>query len=604
MKYFLLAFKLIFVLAASAQYGYWQQHVDYHMDIVMDTENHRFTGTQKLVYTNHSLDTLTRVFYHLYFNAFQPGSMMDVRSANIQDPDRRIAGKIARLKPDEIGYHKITMLTQDGEPLRYDVIGTVLEARLTKPIFPGQSTTFDMAFTSQVPVQIRRSGRNNKEDIDYTMTQWYPKLAEYDNEGWHPYQYIGREFYGVWGDFDVKITMPSSYVIGGTGVLRNPDQVGHGYADEPLEVQDSLTWHFEAKNVHDFAWAADPEFLHDRFTLQDGTEIHLLYHQKTANIANWKRAKPEIEKFFLFMNAKFGQYAYPQFSLIQGGDGGMEYPMCTMMLGSGKKYKGFIGLFVHEAAHSWFYGMLGTNEQRHHWMDEGFTSFAEEEAMNFMFEQNNENPHLSSFGRYALLDSLGALEPMSTQADHFDFNYAYATAAYTMGELTLMQLQYIMGDEAFWNGMNMYFNRWKFKHPKPEDFIKTMEDACGMELDWFLVSWTQLTKATDYAIDKVEVAGPSGGTVITLQNRGRRAMPVDVMVTLKDGSHEYYTIPLVSMYGHKQEEPYLHKPPWPWTHPEYVLRIGTRFDNIDSITIDPLQRSCDVNSRNNHWVMD
>lgn len=570
----------------------------------MDTENHQFSGTQKLVYTNNSPDTLTRVFYHLYFNAFQPGSMMDQRSEVIADPDKRIEGNIAKLKPHEIGYHKVTMLTQEGEPLRYDVIGTVLEAQLVKPLLPGQSTTFDMAFNSQVPVQIRRSGRNNKENIDYTMTQWYPKMAEYDQSGWHAYQYIAREFYGVWGNFDVKITMPANYTIGGTGVLQNGNEIGHGYStsDEPVAVAETLTWHFKAENVHDFAWAADPDFVHDQFTLQDGTNIHLLYHEKTANVANWKRAKPEIEKFFLFMNAKFGKYAYPQFSLIQGGDGGMEYPMCTMMLGSGKKYRGFIGLFVHEAAHNWYYGMMGTNEQRYPWMDEGFTTFAEEEAMNFMFDDGKINPHLGGFGRYQTLDSLRVLEPMTTWADHFEYNFNYSTAAYYRGELFLMQLQYIIGDEAFWKGMKMYYNRWRFKHPTPQDFMKVMEDASGLELDWFLMGWTMQTKAADYAVEMVE--GLPGGTVITLGNRGSRPMPVDVRVTLKDGTEEYYTIPLVNMYGYKDEAPYLNQQPWPWTQLSYRLSVPAQLERIDNITIDPYQRSCDVNTRNNHWVAD
>lgn len=585
-----------------AQPGYWQQHVDYHMEINMDTEKHKFTGTQKLVYTNNSPDSLRQVFYHLYFNAFQPGSMMDVRSQNIKDPDRRIADRISKLKADEIGYQKVTSLLQNGKRVRYETVGTILQVTLAEPILPGQQVTFDMEFNGQVPVQIRRSGRDNKEGIDYTMTQWYPKMAEYDADGWHPDQYVSREFYGVWGNFDVKITLPQEYVIGGTGVLQNPEEIGKGYGKRTVAATPTLTWHFKAEKVHDFAWAADPDFVHDSFKLQNGTVVHLLYNPKTANVANWKKARPEIEKFFLFMNATFGPYVYPQFSLIQAGDGGMEYPMCTMMLGSGKNYKGFIGLFVHEAAHSWFYGMLASNEQRYPWMDEGFTSFAEEEAMNFIFEQGNPNPHLGGYGNYIALDSLGLLEPLSTPADFYTYNSLYGIGSYSMGELFLMQVQYVIGDEAFWRGMKMYHERWAFKHPKPEDFIKVIEDASGLQLDWLLIHWTQLTKSTDYAIEKVESMGPSGEAIVTLRNLGQRPMPMDVMITLKDGTQVFYTIPLVSMYGYKTEEPYQAREPWPWTHPTYTLRISERLEVIESITLDPFQRSCDVNTRNNHWV--
>lgn len=606
MKKIALTLFLASTFLLPAQTGYWQQHVDYTMKITMDTEKHQFTGTQELVYTNNSPDTLKQVFYHLYFNAFQPGSMMDVRSLTIKDPDRRIQDRISKLKPDEIGYQKVTSLLQNGNPLRYEVTGTILQVTLAEPILPGQAATFSMVFNGQVPVQIRRSGRNNKEDIDYTMTQWYPKMAEYDRDGWHPDQYIGREFYGVWGNFDVKIELPTAYTVAGTGVLQNAQQIGRGYASSPDLAPESKTllWHFKAANVHDFAWAADPDFVHDRFTLQNGTEVHLVYNPRTANVENWQRARADIEKFFLFMNAKFGTYTYPQFSLIQGGDGGMEYPMCTMMLGGGKSYKGFLGLFVHEAAHSWFYGMMASNEQRYPWLDEGFTTFAEEEAMNFIFDEGKQNPHLGGFANYVVLDSLKLLEPLSTPADLFTYNSLYGIGSYSMGELFLMQMQYIVGDEAFWKGMRMYYNRWAFKHPKPEDFIKVMEEVSGMQLDWFLIGWAHLTKSTDYAIDSVLSKGASDQTEITLRKIGQRAMPVDVAVTLKDGTTVMYTIPLVSMYGVKDEALYRASQPWPWTNPKYTLNISEKLNTIQSITIDPNQMSCDINTRNNTWTRD
>jgi len=203
----------LFCLASIAGYAqhkdYWQQEVAYEMDINVDAENHQFSGTQKLTYTNNSPDTLERVYYHLYFNAFQPNSMMDVRSRTIEDPDSRVRDRIQKLPDDEIGYHHINSLTQDGNAVEYSVDGTVLEVTLDDPILPGESTVFNMEFNSQVPRQIRRSGWMNKEGVEFSMSQWYPKLSEYDEDGWHPNPYVGREFHGVWGSFDVAITIDS-----------------------------------------------------------------------------------------------------------------------------------------------------------------------------------------------------------------------------------------------------------------------------------------------------------------------------------------------------------------------------------------------------------
>ncbi len=173
----------------------------------MDVQTNQFTGKQELKYTNNSPDTLNRVFYHLYFNAFQPGSMMDVRSRTIADPDRRVAARISKLKQEEMGYLHAKNLKMNGKAVQFTEVETILEVDLTEPILPNSSVTFEMEFEGQVPVQIRRSGRDNEEGVRYSMAQWYPKMANYDEQGWHANPYIGREFYGIWGDYDVKITL-------------------------------------------------------------------------------------------------------------------------------------------------------------------------------------------------------------------------------------------------------------------------------------------------------------------------------------------------------------------------------------------------------------
>ncbi|MEL6653722.1 MAG: M1 family metallopeptidase, partial [Bacteroidota bacterium] len=327
----------ILLFSPSLKADYWQQEVNYEMQIDFDVETHQFNGRQQLAYVNHSPDTLNRVFYHLYFNAFQPNSMMDVRSRNIADPDRRVGSRIAALSESEIGYHKIQSLLHNGRPVQYEVEGSVLVVDLTEPILPGESAYFDMNFESQVPLQIRRSGRDNKEGIDYSMAQWYPKIAEYDHNGWHSNPYIGREFHGVWGSFDVEISIDPRYMIAATGYLQNPEEIGKGYGNPaitdtpPTEEGEKLRWHFKADMVHDFVWAADPDYVHDRLEVEGGPELHFFYQADVAE--TWDQLKRFAAKCFQIMNENFGKYPYDKYSIIQGGDGGMEYPMATLITG-------------------------------------------------------------------------------------------------------------------------------------------------------------------------------------------------------------------------------------------------------------------------------
>src|SRR6187549_356906 len=294
----------VIIQCSLAQDFRWQQRVEYQMDVTLDVKTNIISGVQKLNYFNNSKDTLSKVYYHLYFNAFQPGSMMDVRSRNIVDPDPRVIDRISKLKDDEIGYQHIQSLKQDGKDIAFRVNGTLLEVTLAKPILPNTKTVFDMKFEAQVPIQIRRSGRDSKEGIAYSVTQWYPKIAEYDFQGWHAYQYVAREFHGVWGDFDVNIKIDSSFTIGGTGILANPEAIGHGYkvkaqakqlskkdAKETITAAkpNELNWHFTAKNVTDFAWAADPDYVHDIAKIPNGTELHFFYQKGEKTTDNWKK---------------------------------------------------------------------------------------------------------------------------------------------------------------------------------------------------------------------------------------------------------------------------------------------------------------------------
>ena len=602
-SYFIL-FTLLAALA-EAQPDRWQQKVEYEMEIHFDVNTHKFEGTQRLVYYNNSPDTLFRVFYHLYYNAFQPGSMMDLRSRTISDPDRWIGDKIWKLKPEEIGYHQIESLKQDGKKVKFKAVGTILEVDLAKPIPPHTNSTLTMKFNSQVPVQIRRTGRNNKEGIAYSMTQWYPKMAEYDYEGWHANPYIAREFYGVWGDFNVKITIDSSYVIGGTGYLQNPQKIGHGYDDptQPLNRAkgDRLTWYFKAPQVHDFVWAADPDYQHDHIHLPNGPTLHF-YYQPDTLAQNWDSLQTYMIRAFELMNEHFGQYPYRQFSVIQGGDGGMEYPMATLITGH-RKFKSLVGVSIHEAMHSWYQGVLATNESKYPWMDEGFTSYGENLISNLLFQENQPSPHNFNYKGYFRLVELGWQEPITTPADYFERNAAYWTSAYGKGAIILNQLSYIIGMEAFKKGMLDYFELWKFKHPNPTDFKRVMEKVSGIELDWYFEQWIGTTNTIDYGIKSVFTN--NGSTSVTLEKLGEMPMPIDLVVTLKDSTIINYNIPLRIMRGEKgNDQPQLktiYAEDWPWTYPEYNLTLKHKMTDILLMEIDPSQRMADIDRTNNSF---
>ena len=557
---------------------YWQQHVDYTMDINMDVDTYRYDGTQKLIYTNNSPDVLNKVYYHLYFNAFQPGSEMDVRSQTIADPDPRVGDRISKLKPDEIGYINVNSLKQNGKYVQHKTVGTVLEVFLNNPIQPGEKVTFDMVFDAQVPIQIRRSGRNNSEGVALSMTQWYPKLAEYDFEGWHADPYIAREFHGVWGNFDVSLTIDKDYVLGGTGYLQG----------EPKITGPKKTMRFLAPNVHDFTWAADPDYIHDTMEVPDGPMLNFYYKKTNSNIESWKKLQPKTVELMQYFSKHIGKYPYKQYSVIQGGDGGMEYAMCTLITGE-RKLGSLIGVTAHEMAHTWFQFLLATNESKHEWMDEGFTSYISDLAMNEIMNSNQENPTESSYGGYFYLVKSGKEQPLTTHADRYEFNMAYGISAYSKGEVFIAQLGYVIGKENLENTIKKYFDDWSFKHPTPNDFIRSAEKVSGLELGWYLTDFGQTTNTIDYAVASIE------GNKITLERLGLMPMPLDVKLTYQDGSTENILIPLRMMYGHKPTTSKI-LADWAWAYPSYTFDTEKP---VASVEIDPNNMMADIDRTNN-----
>ena len=623
----------LFVNSLDAQPSRWQQRVKYTMNIDVDANKNRFTGKQKLEYTNNSPDTLKKVFYHLYYNAFQPNSSMDVRSNQLgrniingkPDWDSRVTDRISKLKEDEIGYQKIISLKMNGvsQPFKYDE--TILEVTLTQPIAAKAKVVFEMEFEAQIPNQIRRTGRDNPTTgVRYSMSQWYPKICEYDNEGWHPTPYVAREFYGVWGDFDVTIAIDKSYKLGGTGVLVNDKEIGWGY-DEPGSAlkpteKAKRSWHFVGNNVHDFVWAADPDYIHLVRKMPNGGPIfHVIYNYKNNDLKNdtaWNTVADAAVFTLPFIESKFGKYPYPQYSFIQGGDGGMEYPMATLLIGPS------LGTVFHELMHTWYQMILGTNESINAWMDEGFADFSSAHVSAFYRDNFTKIKYKNNPAYIKTLDSVASIlplvvsgsyrsyyylaksdyqEPLTTHADHFETNLGYSISSYSKGAVFIEQLGYVVGAEMRDKILMEYYNQWRFKHPNSNDFIKLAEDISGIKLDWYKEYWCNTTKTIDYGIDSLWEEG--GVSKIRLIRKGKVPMPIDFRLSFKDGSTEMHYIPLNLMYGSKASEntgeSREEHAAWKWTHPTYIIEFKKRLTDLKKAEIDPSKRMADIDLRSN-----
>ena len=591
----LAALLLAFTAPLHAQYPGWQQEMDCTMDITMDVDVHQYSGVIDLTYINHSPDVLERIPFHLFFNAFQPGSMMDVRSRNIADPDPRVGDRIVQLPEEEWGWIRVREARVGKTDATFTTEGTIGWLDLPKALAPGKKVRLHLEWDAQVPRQIRRSGWMNKQGVEYSMTQWYPRLCEYDHHGWHTNPYIGREFHGVWGDFDVTIHMPAAYMIGGTGVLQNPEDCGHGYSDGATPTEGMIDWHFVAEDVIDFAWAADPDFVHKTLQMEDGPLLHFI-HQADTSYGAWDELPAIAARAMQFYSDHVGTYPWPQYTVIEGGDGGMEYPMCTLVRGN-RNLRSLVGVTAHEMAHAWFQGLLATNESLHEWMDEGFTSWIESEFLAEEFNESRDQPHYWAYGGYLNLVRDGGEEPLSTHADHYVTNRAYGTGAYSKGEVLMNQLAAVIGREARDAGILRYFDEWSFKHPGPVDFKRVMERESGLELDTYFQYMLHSTHHVDVAIRSVVVTADS--TTLTLERVGRLPLPVDVRITSATGEVTDHHIPQVVTQGHRPiaEGEFLHHA-WPWTNPTYTLTLPRSLPGC-TVEIDAAKLTADADRSNN-----
>lgn len=616
---------------------YWQQKIDYNIRVRLDQNNHKIFGKEKIIYSNNSPDSLSKLYFHLFWNAFQPGSSMDhksletgrihipVRDTQYQDWDSRVRDRIHHLISYQEGKVNIVSIKVNNEPVPFKIIETIMEVQLFKPILSKSNAIIEVEFESQIPIQIRRSGRDNAEGIMYSMSQWYPKLSEYDNQGWHTNQYIAREFYGVIGNFEVTIEANKNFIIAASGVLTNKDAKSVTFKPQrAADNSEKNDWVFKAENIHDFVWAADTAYKTKTIQPRSNLQFQVFYKfdEKTTD-TGWQRLLWVMAQLMPYIEDRFGIYPYPKYSFIQGGDGGMEYGMATLLKSSS------LTTAIHEFMHSWYQGVLATNEYLYPWLDEGFTDFATDEIYQFYLDNIFlKDPYLNQVQKDKLLKSIernskilpkihsdsyqsvlrliksSFNEPLSTPADYYHTNFAYSTSAYSKGSVYLSLIGYIIGQELRDEVLKDYYKMWQFKHPTPDDFIRIAEKKSGIQLHWFLEFYMNTTKKLDYGI--TEIKKEDGQNKIVLKRLEQFPMPIDILVTYKDSSTEWYQIPLDIMISSKKPEypnttilPY-----WQSTSSDYSFSLKT--DNLKmlkSIEIDPKHLLLDINRQNNKIVL-
>jgi hypothetical protein len=493
--------------------GYFQQEVHYNIRVKLGDATNSLTGDETLQYINHSPDTLTYIWFHLWPNGYKDNTTALYKQlSNLSDRKDKLK------KITDNGYIDHLDFTVDGKkivtqthPKYIDIIKLVLPA----PLPPGGEVTIATPFFVKIPTYFSRLGHQGSS---YMITQWYPKPAVYDLRGWHEFPYLDQgEFYSEFGSYDVHITLRASFTVGATGVLTSPGEASlyktvgrynlfHPDRAQPIAIaqqtgSDSLkTLDYHAEKVHDFAWFADPDLIIDYDTLQLAsgrvTDVFSYYHH--APNTQWIHSIGYIKDAVRHYSKWIGEYAYPVVSALEGpgntSSGGMEYPMITLITSPGAGSEELDGVIAHEVGHNWFYGMLGSNEREHPWMDEGINSFyefryeAEKYRDNSLvgasipdyLKKKDEDDFLDAI--YVALNQIKTTEPIETPAADFRSEYEYGVVEYTKTAVWMYLLEKSVGKDEFEKGMQRYFANWKFRHPYPEDLQSSLEQITHKSL--------------------------------------------------------------------------------------------------------------------------
>jgi hypothetical protein len=489
---------------------YWQQEVRYDIKVTLDDAAHSLKGFETMVYSNHSPDTLRFIYIHCWPNAYKDNNTALYRQLS------RIEERKAKLKKiRDNGYIDQLAFTVDGikAPAEADVQNAdILKLTLPAGLAPGKEITIATPFFVKIPSYFSRMGHEGKS---YMITQWFPKPAVYDSKGWHAMPYLDQgEFYSEFGSFDVHITLPSSYVVGATGQLLTTaesdtyKQIGKANLADPSSPHHytslqtiSKTLDYHADNVHDFAWFADQHFIiqYDTLQLASGKIIDVFSWYRPGGNKQWMNSISFIKDAVLHYSKWIGEYAYPMVSAVEGpgntSSGGMEYPMITLITSPKAEKEELDGVIAHEVGHNWFYGMLGSNEREHPWMDEGINTFyeflyeAEKYKYNGMLgniipdrvKKLPTDDFLSAV--YNVINQLKTTEPIETPAPTFPSEFEYGLVVYAKTAVWMHMLESDIGKAQLEKGMQAYFSAWKFRHPYPEDLQASLEQTTGGSLD-------------------------------------------------------------------------------------------------------------------------
>lgn len=630
--------------------GYWQQDVHYTINAILNEEDELINGQEILVYTNNSPNTLTEAYFHLYQNAVQPGSLTD--ELYKQNKAKVTFGKYEAQKLGTV-IHSIQINPEDNpirdEPresqnIAFEIQNTLLKIKLPTPLKPGDSIAFHIDFTTYFD---RGSIRRRMKVYDhhgykhFNGVHWYPRICVYDRKfTWETDQHVEKEFYGDYGFFNISLTLPNHYVVEATGTLVNKDDVLPAalrkqldianFKDKPIGSQPSVitepngsfkTWNFQAVNVHDFAWTADPTYRIGE-TTWNGVQCVAIAQENNA--AGWQQTAQFTAKVIATYSRDFGMYNYPKIVCADAADG-MEYPMITL---DGGYYPSHQGLIAHEVGHNWFFGMVGSNETYRAALDEGFTQFLTAWCMRKLTKESQ--PELKrAFAGY-MEDAIdGTDEVLETHSN--DFHSAtghgggYKHVYYKTASM-LYNLQYYLGDSVFLQAMNNYVEQWKFCHPYIEDFRNSIIQSAQTDLNTFLDQWFQTNKSADYSIKRITPLKTPNYYRVTLQRNGKMVMPVDLdflispsatpTTTNENASNSknrnnrnvspsdvFYSITVpVTQYqkpGRYNLKPWIG---WDKLRPTYTFDIEMPVDGkVKQVWLDRSGRLADINRVNNVW---
>ena len=595
--------------AASGKPGpeYWQNEADYNIDVTLDDENHTITGSITVEYTNNSPQELEFIWMYLEQNRFTEtsrGTLTTPIQGNRYNGDIDGGYEISNLKA------RVKRSTSS----EYLIDDTRMQVFFNEPIAAkGGKATVSMDFTYKIPVEgMDRMGRLEVEDgTIYAMAQWFPQVAVFDDvEGWNVEPYLGAgEFYYDYGTFEYKVTAPWDHIVVGSGELQNPRQVLSRkvrermetasksdttvYLVRPEEVNDAsirakqegtLTWHFKIENSRDVAFGSSKAFIWDaaKIDLPSGKKAmaQSAYPKESAGENAWTRSTEYSKASVEHYSEKWFEYPWPVAVNVAAEIGGMEYPGLNFC---GWKSEGasLWGVTDHEFGHNWFPMIVGTNERRYAWMDEGFNTFINHYST-LEFNEGEYPSRLNQTRRMTGWFSNPNREGIDTYPDVANLSNLGMIAYYKPAIGLLLLREYVLGEERFDRAFRSYIDTWAYKHPQPNDFFNHMENVAGENLSWFWKGWFYGTGNIDLAIDNVQAY--QGNYVITLSNKGDFPMPAVLQVTYEDGSEEIVRLP-VEIWQRGDS----------WNH---LLRTDKQ---VQSVVLDPEKILPDVNFSNDAW---